>query len=124
MSEVDVYDAEARVAQARLEIGPRKLNSKGALHGSFSACVTDWTGDLAIASCGLDSTGVSTDIHVNYLSTATSGDWLEIESHANKVRKSLAFTTVTISKKAASGLTLVAQGSLIPSTCGHNEQQY
>lgn len=66
---------------------------------------------MAIASHGLDSTGVSTDIHVNYLSTATDGDWLEIESRANKVGKSLAFTTVTVSKRTEDGLVIVAQGS-------------
>ncbi|KAJ5591760.1 uncharacterized protein N7459_002129 [Penicillium hispanicum] len=111
LSEVDIYDAEQGVMRARLRVGPRQLNSKGCLHGAFSACVTDWAGGLAIASCGLDSTGVSTDIHVNYLSAATHGDWLEIESRANKVGRSLAFTTVTISKKTDSGLSLVAQGS-------------
>ena len=111
LNEVDVYDAEKGVVRARMRVGPRQLNSKGTLHGAFSACVTDWAGGMAIASHGLDSTGVSTDIHVNYLSTATDGDWLEIESRANKVGKSLAFTTVTISKKTDSGLTIVAQGS-------------
>ncbi|KAJ5102881.1 hypothetical protein N7532_003410 [Penicillium argentinense] len=111
LSEVDVYDAEHGVMRARLQVGPRQLNSKGSLHGAFSACVTDWAGGLAIASCGLDSTGVSTDIHVNYLSGATTGDWLEIESRANKVGKSLAFTTVSISKKTETGPVLVAQGS-------------
>lgn len=111
LSEVDIYDAEEGLVRARLEVGPRQLNSKGTLHGAFSACVTDWAGGLAIASCGLDSTGVSTDIHVNYLTTATGGDWLEIESRANKVGKSLAFTTVTISKRGELGLIIVAQGS-------------
>ncbi|KAJ5668813.1 hypothetical protein N7462_009883 [Penicillium macrosclerotiorum] len=111
LSDVDVYDAEKGVMRARLQVGHRQLNSKGSLHGAFSACVTDWAGGLAIASCGLDSTGVSTDIHVNYLSTATHGDWLEIESRAHKVGKSLAFTTVTISKQTESGLSIVAQGS-------------
>lgn len=111
LSEVDVYDAEPGVVRARLQVGPRQLNSKGGLHGAFSASVTDWAGGMAIASTGLDSTGVSTDIHVNYLASATTGDWLEIESRANKVGKSLAFTTVTISKKTESGLTIVTQGS-------------
>lgn len=111
LDEVDVYDAEKGIVRARLQVGARHLNSKGTLHGSFSACVTDWAGGLSIASCGLDSTGVSTDIHVNYLSTATTGDWLEIEGRANKVGRSLAFTTVSISKKTDSGLSLVAQGS-------------
>lgn len=99
------------MVRARLQVTARQLNSKGTLHGSFSATVADWAGGLAIASCGLDVTGVSTDIHVNYLSTATTGDWLEIESRANKVGKSLAFTTFTISKKTDLGLTIVAQGS-------------
>jgi acyl-coenzyme A thioesterase 13 len=108
---IDVYDAEKGVVRARLQVGPRHLNSKGTLHGAFSATVTDWAGGLSIASCGLDATGVSTDIHVNYLSTATTGDWLEIEGRANKVGKSLAFTTVSISKKTESGLSPVAQGS-------------
>lgn len=111
LGEVDVYDAEHGLVRARLQVGPRQLNSKGGIHGAFSATVTDWAGGMAIASCGLDSTGVSTDIHVNYLSSATTGDWIEIESRANKVGKSLAFTTVTISKKTESGLTIVAQGS-------------
>ncbi|KAJ5088131.1 hypothetical protein N7456_011747 [Penicillium angulare] len=111
LNEVEIYDAEKGVVRARLHVGPRQLNSKGTLHGAFSACVTDWAGGMAIASHGLDSTGVSTDIHVNYLSTATDGDWIEIESRANKVGKSLAFTTVTISKKTEAGLTIVAQGS-------------
>lgn len=111
LDEVDVYDAEKGLVRARLQVGPRHLNSKGTLHGAFSACVTDWAGGLSIASCGLDSTGVSTDIHVNYLSTAFAGDWLEIEGRANKVGNSLAFTTVSISKKSESGLAIVAQGS-------------
>ncbi|KAJ5084300.1 hypothetical protein NUU61_008879 [Penicillium alfredii] len=111
LDEVDVYDAEKGLVRARLQVGPRHLNSKGTLHGAFSACVTDWAGGLSIASCGLDSTGVSTDIHVNYLSTASTGDWLEIEGRANKVGNSLAFTTVSISKKSKSGLAIVAQGS-------------
>lgn len=111
LSEVDIYEAEPGVVRARLQVTPRQLNSKATLHGSFSATVADWAGGLAIASCGLDATGVSTDIHVNYLSTAKEGDRLEIESRANKVGKSLAFTTFSISKKTDSGLTIVAQGS-------------
>ncbi|KAL6239170.1 hypothetical protein BDW75DRAFT_199038 [Aspergillus navahoensis] len=112
LSEVDIYDAEEGAFSARLEVGPKHLNSRGGLHGVFSACVTDWAGGLAIASCGLESTGVSTNINVSYLSTATTGDWLEIRGYANKVGKSLAFTTITISKCTGCGDTmLVAQGS-------------
>ncbi|KAL2824686.1 HotDog domain-containing protein [Aspergillus cavernicola] len=112
LSGVNVYHAEEGSFCAKLQVGPKHLNSKGTLHGVFSACVTDWAGGLAIASCGLESTGVSTNININYLSTATMGDWLEIKGYANKVGKSLAFTTITVSKCTSSGdTTLVAQGS-------------
>ncbi|KAL1976440.1 hypothetical protein VTN31DRAFT_2722 [Thermomyces dupontii] len=112
LGDVEVYDARTGVVRARLNVSERHLNSKSSLHGSFSATVVDWAGGLAIASHGLDSTGVSTDIHVSYLSGAKLGDQLEIEGRADKVGKSLAFTTVTISKRGEDGqLVVVAQGS-------------
>ncbi|KAL4923205.1 PaaI family thioesterase [Aspergillus undulatus] len=112
LSDVVIYHAEEGSFSARLQVGPKHLNSKGGLHGVFSACITDWAGGLAIASCGLESTGVSTNINVNYLSSAAAGDWLEIRGYANKVGKSLAFTTINISKCTESGnTTVVAQGS-------------
>ncbi|KAL1993372.1 hypothetical protein VTN49DRAFT_3321 [Thermomyces lanuginosus] len=112
LDDVEVYDASTGVVRARLKVSDRHLNSKNSLHGSFSATVVDWAGGLAIASHGLDSTGVSTDIHVSYLSGAKLGDQLEIEGRADKVGKSLAFTTVTISKRGEDGqLVVVAQGS-------------
>ena len=64
----------------------------------MSACLTDWAGGLAIASTGLEQTGVSTDIHTSFVSTAKSGDVLEIEGKASKVGGTLAFTTVEIRK--------------------------
>ncbi|PYI09073.1 thioesterase family protein [Aspergillus sclerotiicarbonarius CBS 121057] len=112
LHDIEIYDATKGVFNARLQVAPHHLNSKGTLHGVFSACVTDWAGGLAIASCGLDSTGVSTNIHVNYLSTAKTGDWLDIEGRADKVGRNLAFTTVTILKITESDeRTVVAQGS-------------
>ncbi|KKA19349.1 Thioesterase family protein [Rasamsonia emersonii CBS 393.64] len=112
LEDVEIYEAQKGVVRARITVSARHLNSKGTLHGAFSACVIDWAGGMAIASHGLESTGASTDIHVSYLSPAKLGDWLEIESRASKVGKTLAFTTVTISKRDDSGqLILVAQGS-------------
>ncbi|CEL01549.1 Putative Thioesterase family protein [Aspergillus calidoustus] len=112
LRDVDIYHAEEGTFTARIQVASKHLNSKGGLHGVFSACVTDWAGGLAIASCGLESTGVSTNINVSYLSSAAAGDWLEIQGHANKVGRNLAFTTIAISKCTSSGeTTLVAQGS-------------
>jgi acyl-coenzyme A thioesterase 13 len=112
LEDVEIYDASKGVVHAKIEVSGRHLNSKDSLHGAFSACVVDWAGGLAIASHGIESTGVSTDIHVSYLSTAKVGDLLEIESRTGKLGRTFAFTTVTISKRDEAGeLTLVAQGS-------------
>ncbi|KAL4962664.1 PaaI family thioesterase [Aspergillus stella-maris] len=112
LRDAEIYYAEEGTFFARLQVNPKHLNSKGGLHGAFSATVTDWAGGLAIASCGLESTGVSTNINVSYLATAGLDDWLEIQGVANKVGRTLAFTTITISKRTKSGDTaLVAQGS-------------
>jgi acyl-coenzyme A thioesterase 13 len=112
LEDVEVYEASTGVVRSKIQVSARHLNSKNGLHGVFSACVVDWAGGLAIASHGLQSTGVSTDIHVSYLSKAVLGDWLEIESRADKVGKTLGFTSVTISKRGDDGqLSIVAQGS-------------
>lgn len=83
---------------ARMPVAKQQLNSRGSLHGTTSACLVDWGGGVAIASHGVDRTGVSTDIHVSCLSTAKEGDLLEIECVAEKVGRTMAYTTVTIRK--------------------------
>ena len=75
------------------------MNSKGTLHGTVSACIIDWAGGLAIASTGRDKTGLSTDIHTTFTSTAKEGDLLEIEGRVTKLGSSLGFTTIEIRKK-------------------------
>ncbi|RMD43355.1 hypothetical protein DV735_g1752, partial [Chaetothyriales sp. CBS 134920] len=96
---------------AELDVIPNHLNSKGTLHGSVSATIVDWAGGMAIASTGLERTGLSTDIHVSYVSTAKAGDVLTIEGHVSKVGRNMAFTTVTISKGKGDGKTVVAHGT-------------
>ena len=98
LSNVQIISAGHGTVKAHLKVEEDHLNSKGTLHGAVSACLTDWAGGLAIASHGLEKTGISTDIHTSYLSTAKLGDWLEVEGRANKVGNTLAFTTVTITK--------------------------
>lgn len=98
LSNVQITSASYGIVKARLKVEEAHLNSKSTLHGAVSACLTDWAGGLAIASHGLEKTGISTDIHTSYLSTAKLGDWLEVEGRANKVGNTLAFTTVTITK--------------------------
>jgi acyl-coenzyme A thioesterase 13 len=58
----------------------------------------DWSGGLAIATYGFEKTGASVDIHVTYIGTAHVEDTIEIEATANKVGRSMAFTTIRIYK--------------------------
>lgn len=79
-------------------LGKNHVNSRGTIHGAVTAAIVDWSGGLAIATHGLEKTGASVDIHVTYLSTAKVEETIEIEATANKVGKSMAFTTIRVYK--------------------------
>ncbi|PWY79194.1 Thioesterase/thiol ester dehydrase-isomerase [Aspergillus heteromorphus CBS 117.55] len=96
LSTLTLHTATHGKIRARLPIAPHHLNSKGTLHGTVSACIVDWAAGMAILSCGGDYSGVSTDLSVSFLGTATVGDVLEIVATANKVGGTLAFTGVEI----------------------------
>lgn len=96
LKDINIVAAKKGSVVAKLTVQPVHLNSKGTLHGTVSGCIVDCFGGLAVASVGRDKTGLSTDIHTTYVSTAKEGDLLEIEAKATKVGGSLAFTTVEI----------------------------
>ena len=100
LSDITITRAAKGSIQAELRVGPNHTNSKGVLHGTVSACLVDWASSLAVASTGADKTGVSTDLHTSYVSTAREGDLLVIEGKVNKIGTNLAFTTVEISTDA------------------------
>ena len=66
---------------------------------------------MAVATHGLEQTGLSVDIHVSYLSTAKENDILTIEGKTTKMGRNLGFTIVNIFKGPEDDLTLVATGS-------------
>lgn len=81
LSDVEIFSAaKPGSITARLTVGAVHLNSKGTLHGTVSACLTDWAGGLAIAATGLGKSGVSTDIHISFVSTTREGDILEVNA--------------------------------------------
>lgn len=99
LSDIAITSATKGRVIARLELTKNHVNSKGGIHGTTSACIIDWIGGLAIASWDLrENSGVSTDIHVNYVGSARVGDTIEVDAKAQKVGGTLAFTTITISK--------------------------
>lgn len=84
--------------KAHLTLGTSHVNSEKTIHGSVTATLVDWAGGMAIATHGMEKTGASVDIHVAYISTAQVGDTVEIEGTTNKVGRSMAFTSVKITK--------------------------
>lgn len=111
LSKIEIISAENGSMVARLPVTENLLNSKNGLHGSVSATIVDWAGGMAIASTGLEKTGVSTDIHISYVSSAKLGDVLTIEGKVSKVGRNLGFTTVTISKGEGDNMSIVAHGT-------------
>lgn len=108
---IEIISAENGSMIARLPVTENLLNSKQGLHGSVSATIVDWAGGMAIASTGLEKTGVSTDIHVSYVSSARLGDVLIIEGKVSRVGRNLGFTTVTIYKGEGDNQQVVAHGT-------------
>ncbi|KAF8865089.1 Thioesterase/thiol ester dehydrase-isomerase [Acephala macrosclerotiorum] len=98
LSDVALISATKGTVTAQLTLGKNHVNSRGTIHGAVSAALVDWSGSLAIATHGLERTGASIDIHVTYIGTAQVGETIQIESVANKVGKSIAFTTIRICK--------------------------
>lgn len=113
LDDVEILLADHGIVRARFQVQPVHLNSKGTLHGTVSACITDWAGGLAIASTGRGNTGLSTDIHTTFVSAAKLGDWLEIEGRASKVGNRLAFTTIEIRRIGDDGVpdTVICSGT-------------
>lgn len=102
LKDIEIVSSSRGNVIARLNVQSVHMNSKGTLHGTVSACIVDCFGGLVVASTGRDKTGLSTDIHTTYVSTAKEGDILEIEAKASKVGATLAFTTVEIRKEGGS----------------------
>lgn len=110
LDDIVLVSATHGKVKAHLKVLPVHVNSKGTLHGVVSSCLMDWIGGMAIASTGLDNSGLSTDIHTTFVSTAQEGDLLEMVGKASKVGASLAFTTIEI-RHAGQGGRVVAHGT-------------
>ncbi|KAI5843610.1 HotDog domain-containing protein [Tricharina praecox] len=78
-----------------LPIEKHHTNRLSILHGGTIASMVDLGGSLAVASRGLYSTGVSTDLNVTYLSSGgVIGDVISAEVQCDKFGKTLAYTSI------------------------------
>lgn len=77
--------AEPGKVNFELPIEKQHTNRLGILHGATLATMVDTSGSLALASRGLYSTGVSTDLNVTYLNAGGKiGDLIKGEVICDK----------------------------------------
>ncbi|KAJ5532198.1 esterase [Penicillium frequentans] len=92
-----------------LEVQKQHTNRLNILHGGTIASMVDLGGSLAVASRGLFSTGVSTDLNVTYLNSGGKvGDKILAEVTCDKFGKTLAFTNIKFTNDKGD---IVARGS-------------
>ncbi|GAM33301.1 thioesterase family protein [Talaromyces pinophilus] len=90
-----VTAARPGVVNFELDVQKEHTNRLNILHGGTIASMVDLGGSLAVASRGLFSTGVSTDLNVTYLSSGGKvGDRIKAEVSCDKFGKTLAFTSI------------------------------
>ncbi|KAI9298158.1 Thioesterase/thiol ester dehydrase-isomerase [Neoconidiobolus thromboides FSU 785] len=88
---------EGRVVQEFI-VEKRHLNGDLSIHGGFLAYLVDVCGTYAILTLPKDNVGVSVDINISYLAGAKVGEKIRVESRVDKIGRSLAFTSVELSK--------------------------
>ncbi|XP_047971158.1 acyl-coenzyme A thioesterase 13 [Salvia hispanica] len=89
-------------------VPPRLVNSGNTLHGGATAALVDIVGSAVIYTVGAQTTGVSVEINVSYLTGAAVGEEVEIESKALRVGKTMAVVSVDLKSKKTGKL--IAQG--------------
>ncbi|KAG0053489.1 hypothetical protein BGZ83_000970 [Gryganskiella cystojenkinii] len=97
LSGLKLVSASKGSCVAELQVTEKHLNRLGGCHGGLLSTIVDVGGSLAIAAKDMHATGVSTDLNVSFVSGATLGDTLVINSRCDRVGGSLAYTTVEIS---------------------------
>ena len=112
LDSLKVTAAQPGTVQFTLPISKKHINRLGSVHGGTISSLVDLGGSLAVASQGLYSTGVSTDLNVSFLGPAGGvGDILRGEVKCDKFGKTLAFTSCSFYSGEGDGAKLVARGS-------------
>ncbi|CAN8098381.1 unnamed protein product [Discula destructiva] len=104
-----ITDARPGSVNFELDIHKQHTNRLNTLHGGTIASIVDLGGSLAVASTGLYSTGVSTDLNVTYLKSAGKpGDTIKVLAECEKIGQTLAFTRISFFNEKGE---LAARGS-------------
>ncbi|KAK0508577.1 hypothetical protein JMJ35_008853 [Cladonia borealis] len=104
-----ITNATRSAVNFELSVQKEHTNRLGILHGGTIASMVDLGGSLAVASKGLFSTGVSTDLNVTYISSGGKiGDKILAKATCDRFGKTLAFTSILFFNEREE---LVARGS-------------
>ncbi|KAI8873151.1 Thioesterase/thiol ester dehydrase-isomerase [Ramicandelaber brevisporus] len=106
-SSLEITKATVGRVHFRIPVEQKHLNRMGTAHGGWISNLVDDGGSMAIASMGLDLTGVSTDISTSFIAAAKPGDMLEGISTCDKLGARMAYTSTELFV----GEKLVAKGS-------------
>ncbi|KAI9018190.1 putative PaaI_thioesterase family protein [Hyaloraphidium curvatum] len=108
LNALTIKDADDGMVRLSLPVEKKHANTVGTLHGGVSCTLVDIAGSLAISSMGDNyQKHVSIDINTTFLKPAPIGSTITVVSKADKVGKTLGFTTTTI----LNGTDVVCRGS-------------
>ncbi|XP_069701572.1 acyl-coenzyme A thioesterase 13-like [Periplaneta americana] len=85
--------------QAELLLAPEHQNKRGTLHGGMTATLVDMLSTMALMTHEVGVPGVTVDLHISYLKTATTGETVVIDCNTLKAGKSLAFLDIELKMK-------------------------
>ncbi|GAO47492.1 hypothetical protein G7K_1698-t1 [Saitoella complicata NRRL Y-17804] len=95
LANMSIISATPGKLKCQMQIEKHHVNRYNTLHGGTIATMVDLGGTLAVATRGLWTTGVSTDINITYISSGgTIGDTITMEGEVVRLGKTLAFTSV------------------------------
>lgn len=117
-----IHTAKPGLIVGQMTVESQNVNRLGTLHGGVICSLTDTMGSLALASKGLYSTGVSTDIHTTFVRPAQLGETVKVEGRVINLGKTLAMTRFEMRHPIND--TLLAYGShtkFVGKASGHPE---
>ncbi len=100
LSGLNVFHIGADQVKARLFVSDAVQNHSGKLHGGAIATLVDGIGTLAVMTADhFHRLGVTTDLHVSYVTAGVAGDSVLIEARVVSCGLMVAFVDVTLTSE-------------------------
>ncbi|XP_051217412.1 uncharacterized protein [Lolium perenne] len=99
MSGVRLDSAEHGRVLCSFVVSPRHANSQGYLLSGVTATLADQLGAAVFYASGIGSSGVSLEINLSFVDTATVGEEIEVEGKLLRAGKSIGIVSVDFRKK-------------------------